>query len=82
MAMWNLAYTWKERERTAKALILLRECVNLQRQILKSEHPHYISASKMLADWEADWEVKRDVGVSNEGSAGSDGNEDDGERGP
>ena len=52
--MNNLAFTWKGQGRDADAITLMMDCVRLRRHVLGTEHPHFVSSSKVLAEWEAE----------------------------
>ncbi|KAL5043562.1 hypothetical protein BDW71DRAFT_187684 [Aspergillus fruticulosus] len=51
-SMHNLAFTLKQLGKVSDALSLLRKCTDLRNNILGSLHPHAISASNTLRDWE------------------------------
>ncbi|PWY87097.1 hypothetical protein BO94DRAFT_546339 [Aspergillus sclerotioniger CBS 115572] len=50
--MQKLAFTLKQLGKAPDALNLLRRCVDLRINILGSHHPHAISSSNTLRDWE------------------------------
>lgn len=51
--MANLAFTWKSSGH-AKAFDLLRDCLAKQQQILGQNHPHTVSHSTLLLEWETE----------------------------
>jgi hypothetical protein len=53
-SMASLAFTWKEQGKTAKAIRLMRECVQRRQCVLGVNHPRFISSSGVLAEWEAE----------------------------
>ncbi|KAF2008325.1 hypothetical protein BU24DRAFT_360564, partial [Aaosphaeria arxii CBS 175.79] len=57
-SMANLAWTWKSLERSAEAIGLLQECVNLCSQTLRAGHPNLVSSQETLAEWEAEQAVR------------------------
>ncbi|KAE8372665.1 violaceus kinesin [Aspergillus bertholletiae] len=51
-SMYNLAYTWKLLGKVQDALALMEKCVELRSNLLGPDHPHAISSSNVLNDWE------------------------------
>jgi len=55
----DLAFTWEGTGRVTEAVRLKKEGVQLRRSILGVDHPHILSSSTVLSQWEAEEE---DVG--------------------
>jgi hypothetical protein len=49
--MYNLALTWKDQERHADALALMKECAEAQQRVIGPEHQHTLSSLKAVAKW-------------------------------
>ena len=52
-SMYNLAFTWKKQDRGAEAVALMKRCVQLRRQVLKTDDPSFVSSITALEQWEA-----------------------------
>ena len=52
--MNNLAFTWKGQGRVAEAIKLMEECVQLRTLVLGADHPHTLSSSTVLIEWETE----------------------------
>jgi hypothetical protein len=52
LSMANLAFTLESTSRHAEAIDLLRTCVAKQQRILGPAHPHTVSNSNTLLEWE------------------------------
>jgi len=65
--MNNLAFTGKGQGRVVKATRLMREYVQRWQRVLGVNHPHFISSSRVLAEWEAE---EAEIGSSASSMAG------------
>ena len=61
-SMHNLAFTWKSQGRNKEAVSLMRDCVELQNQILGLKHPDTEASLEDLRRWE---DEEDDVQYSN-----------------
>jgi DNA transposition AAA+ family ATPase len=52
--MANLAFMWKEQGRIVDAICLMSEIVQRRQRMLGVNHPHFISSSRVLAEWKAE----------------------------
>lgn len=53
-SMYNLAYTWKSQRRNAEAISLMKDCLELQTQILGPGHPDTETSIEVLCGWESE----------------------------
>jgi Tetratricopeptide repeat len=54
ISMNNLAFTWKGQGRDEEALMLMKNCFQLQRRILGPDHPFTMESLAALDDWKMD----------------------------
>jgi hypothetical protein len=49
----NLAFAMKQYGRRMDAIKLMTECLQLRNQVLSPEHPHTLSSTTALAEWQS-----------------------------
>ncbi|OCK96822.1 uncharacterized protein K441DRAFT_551118 [Cenococcum geophilum 1.58] len=52
--MNNLAHTLKSQSHNKEAILLIKKCFQLRKQILGPQHPHTESSLKTLNKWESE----------------------------
>ena len=57
----NLAFTWKDQNRSIEAMALMRQCVQLRHQALETNHPDLLSFLVTLDKWKTE-QADTDIG--------------------